>query len=582
MLWLACGIAATLFAVRVSCEVLRGSSSGVESVNVDFKYDIHREVKVLFWTDFIPNPAHWLSLHAGPNCTVGEPVTQFGIGLGIVPTPDHNISDADVLVINLSELERHYVLPRAKQQGQFWVATCWEPRRFGETLQDSGRDLGGDCSLLDDPETMSWFDAVASYENSSHFPSFFTPPPEKILRRAVPDFSRRDLELAGFSAKDCRWNWRNAFVAEVNASLVAHGFSHSILSFSDCMRTAPETKCVGEDAVHLEEMEYDTELFDHQLFWYSNRCMSRPFHLVAENSNASWYVTEKVWNALAIGAIPVYLGTSDAKNLVPPGSTIFASDFASTDALVDHMVAVHKDGGREARQWKTRPVSEWGGWQHAREYSRSTLVARLCEAAAARPTLQQFAAMHDHKLELIGTDAQQSAGHRMNANPTMNPVLKQKGLGQKGAQRRALQGLAAVGDVAARESLDRASAERQAKGTGPALAIPSPAPSPAEADTPGWLNGHGHGCESYRSFKWCVDGHFNKGFEWTGEAGYTLCAGFADCAGKFNHPGDHCIICGKKAAVAQQLRAAIEDSDARSESASIPSSARDSMIKLHN
>lgn len=573
MPWLSIGIAAALLAIRTSCKVLRSSVADERSVNVDFQYNIHREVKVSFWTDFIPNPSHWLSLHAGPNCKVDDLVKNYANGFGIVPTPDHNISDADVLVINLSELERHYCLPRVKQKGQFWVATCWEPKRFGENWHEDGRDVGGDCSLLDDAETMSWFDAIASYDNTSHFPAFFTPPPEKILRRPAPDFSSRDFELATFSTTDCRWNWRNAFVQEVNASLIARGFSNPVLSFGDCMHTAPETECVGEDAVHLEEAEYDSELFDHQLFWYANRCMARPFHLVAENANRSWYVTEKVWNALATGAIPVYLGTGDVKSLVPPGSTIFASDFASTEDLVDHMVAVYKDGGRKAREWKTRPVSEWGGWERAREYSRATLVARLCEAATARPTLRQFAAMQDHTLELIDADAQRSTGVRTNTDPTMNPVKKQEGVGQNGAVRRALQGMAALGDAAARESLDNAWAEKQLKGTWPALALPSlRVSSPIAVDTPGWLNGNGHSCESYGSLGWCADGHFIEGFEWTGAVGAThaLCAGAADCAGKFNHPSDNCVVCGKKAAAAQNFRAAIENSDARSESAGMP------------
>lgn len=567
MSWLAFVTAVSLFALRVSCSVLRGSFSDRKSGDSSFEYKVSRKVKVSFWTDFIPYPAHWISLHAGPNCTVDEPVKQFTNSFGIVPTPDHDVSDSDVLVINLSELERHYSLPRAKRKGQFWVATCWEPRRFGESSQESGRDVGGDCSLLDDAETMSWFDAVASYESTSRFPAFFTPPPEAILRRPAPDFSSRNSELAAFSTKDCRWNWRNQFVQDVNASLIAHGFPNAILSFGNCMHTAPETECAGEEAVHLDEAEYDSELFDHQLFWYANRCMSRPFHLVAENSNSSWYVTEKVWNALAAGAIPVYLGTGDVKRLVPPGSTIFASDFPSTRALVDHMVAVYKEGGGEARRWKTRPVSEWGGWQHAREYSRATLVARLCQAAAARPTLLEFAAMQDHTLQLMDTDAQQSTGARTNADPMMNPAMKQKGVGQNGAIRRTLQGMAALGDTEARDLLAKAWAEKEQMGTWPALVLPSlPASSSQTAvDTPGWLNGAGHTCESYDASGWCANGSFTEGFEWTGALGVTHanCAGAADCADRYNHPSDNCIVCGKKAAAAtQEFRAVIERSDA--------------------
>merc|ERR1719329_384331 len=99
----------------------------------------------------------------------------------------------------------------------------------------------------------------------------------------------------------------------------------------------------------------------------------------------------------------------------------------------------------------------------------------------------------------------------------MNPVMKQKGVGRNGAVRRALQGMAAMGDAAARELLKNAWAEKKQKGTWPDLAIPFlQMTTPNAVDTPGWSNGSGHSCESYGALGWCADGHFIEGFEWTG------------------------------------------------------------------
>lgn len=66
-------------------------------------------------------------------------------------------------------------------------------------------------------------------------------------------------------------------------------------------------------------------------------------------------------------------------------------------------------------------------------------------------------------------------------------------------------------------------------------------------DTPGWYNNAGVKCKQYESRQWCVDGSFQRGQEWTGKADFQHeeCAGFPDCAAKFNYPELNCVVCGK-------------------------------------
>merc|ERR1719265_691152 len=80
----------------------------------------------------------------------------------------------------------------------------------------------------------------------------------------------------------------------------------------------------------------DDSIFDAAYYKWVNRCAALPFALVAENTDdVQWYVTEKLWVALLNGAIPVYAGPEEAKDIMPPGSTIFASDYESTEGLAD-------------------------------------------------------------------------------------------------------------------------------------------------------------------------------------------------------------------------------------------------------
>ncbi|KAF9127230.1 hypothetical protein BGW39_006019 [Mortierella sp. 14UC] len=67
-----------------------------------------------------------------------------------------------------------------------------------------------------------------------------------------------------------------------------------------------------------------------------------PFGLAAENSNCMGYVTEKFYDVLASGAIPVYFGASDIADFVPEGSYIDVSAFKNYDDLIHHIKTVDR------------------------------------------------------------------------------------------------------------------------------------------------------------------------------------------------------------------------------------------------
>lgn len=81
------------------------------------------------------------------------------------------------------------------------------------------------------------------------------------------------------------------------------------------------------------------------------------FTLALENARAPDYVTEKLYEPLVAGSVPVYLGAPNVSDLAPaPDSFINAGDFASPRALADYLVELDEDESAYAKHlaWKTQ------------------------------------------------------------------------------------------------------------------------------------------------------------------------------------------------------------------------------------
>jgi alpha-1,3-fucosyltransferase 10 len=61
------------------------------------------------------------------------------------------------------------------------------------------------------------------------------------------------------------------------------------------------------------------------------------FYLALENSIAPDYVTEKIFDALIAGTIPIYRGAPNCREFVPEGSFIDATTFNGPKILADHL-----------------------------------------------------------------------------------------------------------------------------------------------------------------------------------------------------------------------------------------------------
>jgi hypothetical protein len=79
------------------------------------------------------------------------------------------------------------------------------------------------------------------------------------------------------------------------------------------------------------------------------------FTWAAENSNCDYYHTEKVFQALASGSVPVYFGAATIREVVPEHSTIIARDFPSSTELATYLLEVAENETK---------YNEWLAWRH--------------------------------------------------------------------------------------------------------------------------------------------------------------------------------------------------------------------------
>ena len=108
------------------------------------------------------------------------------------------------------------------------------------------------------------------------------------------------------------------------------------------------------------------------------------FTLAFENAIERDYVTEKFYEPLIAGSVPVYLGAPNVAELAPaPDSFINVRDFESPRALADKLGELDRDPDayQAYLSWKTRPFE--ARFQRLMETRRRHPLTRLCDLVSA-------------------------------------------------------------------------------------------------------------------------------------------------------------------------------------------------------
>ncbi|MEM6795689.1 MAG: glycosyltransferase family 10 [Acidobacteriota bacterium] len=285
---------------------------------------------VVFFNSFFKN---WPS---GDGLEEAEMEARFG---------HHHADSADAVVFHLPTLQEDFIRQRAKPADQIWVAWCLESRVT--------------CPALGDPATRQRFDLFMTHESSSEvWAPYFGPwCAEDLLRPPATDpepVAVVHLQSNPYDACD-----RNRYVFDLMRRI----------RIDSCGKVLNSSRReVGPG------WKGRTEL------------MARyKFTLAMENSISEDYVTDKFFDPLRVGSVPVFRGSADVKMLAPhPDCYIDAADFDSPADLADYLQRLDEDDEAYARlhAWRNEGFSPLFA-RHLERLEKPTFI-RLAEAIKKR------------------------------------------------------------------------------------------------------------------------------------------------------------------------------------------------------
>lgn len=230
------------------------------------------------------------------------------------------LSDADVVVFHVpSYSPRRW--PR-KYPGQIWVG--WSQEANSHYPRQADADF------------MRRFDVTMTFEQSADVWTPYLPSPQAWEAiHATPAATRREgASVAIFASAGVDRSGRLPLLAELMRSVRIDSYGKLFNN-----RSLP-----GPDRGNATKIE---------------TLRRYPFAIAFENAIEPDYVTEKIFDALLAGAIPVYLGAPNVAEFVPEGCYIDAATFGGGRALGAHLNSLIEDPERAASYhlWRGRPLA---------------------------------------------------------------------------------------------------------------------------------------------------------------------------------------------------------------------------------
>ncbi len=259
-------------------------------------------------------------------------------------TDPDRLPEADAVVFHLPTL-----LPETEARkfpGQQWVAWCLE-----STVT---------CPALADPSVMRHFDLAMTYQRNADVwcpylhagdeAALLEPPPPKAESAPAVHFQSHRYDRSG----------RNRYAAELMKRVKIDSYGKAL---NNKRLAVPDE---GADTMRLVVARYK-------------------FALAFENSIAPDYVTDKFFNPLRVGTVPIYLGAPNVEELAP-GERCFinVADFhgpAELGAYLNHLNE-NDDAYREYFAWKSKGLTR--RFRGQVEAVRRHFLCRLCDRVEHR------------------------------------------------------------------------------------------------------------------------------------------------------------------------------------------------------
>ena len=261
---------------------------------------------ILFWTRYFRKA---VDLGAIPRCDVPVEWTN----------DRRRLAEAAAVVFHVPNLKE--IADARKYPGQLWVA--WSM----ESVEN--------YPALVDPAFMRHFDITMTYESGSDVWIPYLPQAdwwEAARGLAIPPKTETALAVH-FQSSRINRSGRGIFVPELSRHIGVDRYG----------RFDPNRHIDGPDLGRQTKLE--------TIGRYR-------FCLALENSIAPDYVTEKMFDPLAAGTVPVYLGAPNAADFVPEHSYIDAASFgtpAELAAYLRHLAETPRDYERYFA-WRSKPL----------------------------------------------------------------------------------------------------------------------------------------------------------------------------------------------------------------------------------
>jgi len=230
------------------------------------------------------------------------------------------LEKADAVIFHTPTMTEEGIRDLPKRPGQIWIGISHECRLH--------------YPLMTDPDYNARLDLRMDYRLDSDVPApYFTWNNLRALRRP-PVAKTADAPAVAFISSPIDGNDRLDHARELMRHMAVNSYGRQL-----------NNRVLEQD---LGRKTKDQVLARHK------------FTLAFENISDHDYVTEKFFDPLFAGSVPVYLGAPNIRDFAP-GEKCFidATDFDSPKALADHLLALDRDDAAYAEhlEWKRRPFT---------------------------------------------------------------------------------------------------------------------------------------------------------------------------------------------------------------------------------